>query len=150
MSDGEPGVEQRAFAAAFVRFVRGFGLLDSDRTPCGAPMSVAEAHALTVLAGESPISQRDLGQRLHLPKSSTSRLVDALQARGWVHRAGDAADGRVRLLRLTPAGQKAAAEVAGRRAARLAVLLDHIPEVDRPAVIRALTLLEEASRAVPD
>jgi DNA-binding MarR family transcriptional regulator len=143
----EAGVEpEQAFAEAFVRFVRGFGLLDGDRTPCGAPMSVAEAHALTVLTGEGSLPQGALGRRLHLPKSSTSRLVDALERRGWVHRGGDAADGRVRLLRLTPNGQRVAADVASRRAARLVALLARVPEADRPSVIHALTLLEEAIR----
>jgi DNA-binding MarR family transcriptional regulator len=145
MSEERVAPEQ-TFANAFVRFVRGFGLLDADRTPCGAPMSVAEAHALAVLSGEGPLPQGALGQRLHLPKSSTSRLVDALERRGWVHRASDAADGRVRLLRLTLNGQRVAVDVARRRAARLAALLDRVPEADRPSVVRALTLLEEAAR----
>ena len=137
---------EHEFAEAFVRFVRTFGLLDGDRTPCGAPMSVAEAHALAVLSGEEPLPQGAVGLRLHRPKSSTSRLVDALERRGWVHRGGDGADGRVRLLRLTENGKRVAADVTGRRAARLAALLDRVPEADRPSVIHALTLLKEAAR----
>jgi DNA-binding MarR family transcriptional regulator len=139
-------VQPEAFADAFVGFVRGFGLLDADRTPCGTPMSVAEAHALSVLRSDGPLPQGTLGQGLRLPKSSTSRLVDALERRGWVQRDPDTADGRVRLLRLTPDGQKAAGEVARRRGARLAGLLDRVPAAERSSVVRALRLLEEASR----
>lgn len=56
MSNGWAASEQ-AFADAFVGFVRGFGLLDSDRTPCGAPRSVADAHALAVLRSQAQIAQ---------------------------------------------------------------------------------------------
>jgi DNA-binding MarR family transcriptional regulator len=134
-----------AFADAFVEFVRGFGLLAADRTPCGAPLSPAEAHALTVLRS-GRMSQRALGERLKLSKSTTSRLVDQLTARGWVDRAADPADGRVQLVGPTEAGQRVAADVARRRADRLGALLDRVPEAQRPAVTHALRLLEEASR----
>jgi DNA-binding MarR family transcriptional regulator len=134
-----------AFSDAFVRFVRTFGLLDADRTPCGAPMSTAEAHAVTVLR-PGRMSQRALGERLNLTKSTTSRLVDQLMTRGWADRAADPTDGRVQLVGLTGQGQRVAADVARRRADRLHTLLDRVPKAQRPAVIRALRLLEEASR----
>lgn len=132
-----------AFSDAFVRFVRSFGLLDADRTPCGAPMSTAEAHAITVLR-EERMSQRALGEFLNLTKSTTSRLVDQLMTRGWADRAADPTDGRVQRVGLTEQGQRVAAEVSRRRAERLSTLLDKVPKAQRPAVIRALRLLEEA------
>jgi DNA-binding MarR family transcriptional regulator len=145
MSDRTDTASAEAFSDAFVRFVRSFGLLDADRTPCGAPMSTAEAHALTVLRS-GRLSQRALGERLSITKSTTSRLVDQLMTRGWADRAADPADGRVQLVGLTEQGQRVAADVARRRADRLTTLLDRVPKAQRPAVIRALRLLEEASR----
>ncbi|MET9319644.1 MarR family transcriptional regulator [Streptomyces sp. NPDC003038] len=145
MSGPADDASTEAFSDAFVRFVRTFGLLDADRTPCGAPMSTAEAHALTVLR-PGRMSQRALGERLRLTKSTTSRLVDQLMTRGWADRAADPADGRVQRVGLTEPGHKVAADVARRRADRLSTLLDKVPGDQRPAVIRALRLLEEASR----
>jgi DNA-binding MarR family transcriptional regulator len=145
MSASDPTGQDTAFARSFVRFVRGFGLLDQDHTPCGAPMSPAEAHALTVLL-DGPTSQSGLGRQLRLPKSSVTRLVDGLAGRGWVARAPGPHDGRVRLVSLTAAGRRAAADVVRRRQARLAVLLDRVPADQRDLVVRALTLLEEATR----
>ncbi|MFJ8645454.1 MarR family winged helix-turn-helix transcriptional regulator [Streptomyces sp. NPDC093546] len=133
-----------AFADALVDFVRAFGLLDPDRTPCGAPMPTAEAHALTVLR-QGRLAQRVLGERLSLTKSTTSRLVDQLVARGWADRAPDPGDGRAQLVGLTEEGVRVAADVARRRADRLGRLLDRVPKSRRPGVIRALRLLEEAS-----
>lgn len=147
MSDRPDDASVEAFSDAFVRFVRTFGLLDADRTPCGAPMSTAEAHAITVLR-EGRMSQRALGERLNLTKSTTSRLVDQLMTRGWADRAADPADGRVQRVGLTEQGQRAAAEVSRRRADRLSTLLDRVPKAQRPAVIGALRLLEEASHDV--
>jgi DNA-binding MarR family transcriptional regulator len=145
MSAVEPEARTAEFAAAFVGFVRAFGLLEPDRTPCGAPMSVAEAHALTILR-DGPLHQGELGARLHLGKSTMSRLTDGLERRDWVRRDPDPADGRARLLALTEGGQQAAAGVIERRARRLATLLDHISPDQHNTVIEALRLLEEAGR----
>jgi DNA-binding MarR family transcriptional regulator len=138
---GEPRAQE--FAEAFVNFVRGFGLLEAETTPCGAPMSPAEAHALTILR-TGGLHQGVLGERLNLGKSSMSRLVDGLAQRGWVRREADPRDGRARLLVLTDKGTGAAAEVLQRRAQRLSGLLNHIPPAQRSTVIEALRLLTEA------
>ncbi|MFF8842201.1 MarR family winged helix-turn-helix transcriptional regulator [Streptomyces sp. NPDC015127] len=145
MSGRLDNASAEAFSDAFVGFVRSFGLLDSDRTPCGAAMTTAEAHAITLLRS-GRMSQRVLGERLGVTKSTMSRLVDQLMARGWADRAPDPADGRGRLVGLTEHGERVAAEVARRRADRLSALLDRVPTAQRPTVIRALRLLEEASR----
>jgi len=145
MSTSGPPEPDAAFARSFVRFVRGFGLLDQDHTPCGAPMSAAEAHALTVLL-DGPTSQSSVGRQLRLPKSSVTRLVDGLAARGWAVRGPAPDDGRVRLVSLTAPGRRVAADVTRRRQAHLTALLDRVPADQRDLVVRALTLLEEATR----
>lgn len=136
------------FAEAFVGFVRAFGLLEPEHTPCGAPMSTAEAHAVTILRGGG-LHQGALGERLNLRKSTMSRLVDGLEQRGWVRREPDPRDGRARVLVLTDKGQDVAAEVIHRRARRLSTMLDHIPPTQRATVIRALRLLTEAGNHDP-
>jgi DNA-binding MarR family transcriptional regulator len=145
MSDSVDPAKAEQFAEAFVDFVRGFGLLDPETTPCGAPMSPAEAHALTILRGGG-LLQGALGERLNLRKSTMSRLTDGLEQRGWIRREPDPRDGRARMLVLTEKGQDVAAEVVQRRARRLAALLDHIPPARRPAVVEALRLLTEAGQ----
>ncbi|WP_220500084.1 MarR family transcriptional regulator [Thermomonospora cellulosilytica] len=72
---------------AVARFVRSFGLLQPDRTPCGRPIPPSEAHALGELARAGELRQVDLVCRLRLEKSTTSRLVGQLVSRGWVVRA---------------------------------------------------------------
>jgi DNA-binding MarR family transcriptional regulator len=126
-------------------FVRAFGLHQPDRTPCGEPVPVSEAHAVAELDRDGPMSQSELAQRLRLEKSTVSRLVTNLTARGWVRRDKRAGDGRLVWLELTGSGSRAAGELAVARAARFAELLRNIPDDRRVAVIDALSLLVDAA-----
>jgi DNA-binding MarR family transcriptional regulator len=143
MSEAGAGELQDAVMA----FVRAFGLHRPDETPCGAPVPPSEAHALTVLAAGEPLTQTALAARLALRKSTVSRLVDQLAARGWAERRPSPGDARCRLVALTDAGLDAAEAVGRARRERMARLLDRIPEGERAAVLAALAALTEAARA---
>jgi DNA-binding MarR family transcriptional regulator len=130
-----------------VAFVRSFGLHQPDMTPCGEPIPVSEAHALSELDTAGPLSQRALGERLGLTKGTVSRIVDLLVERAWARRDRSSNDARVIEVRLTSAGRAAARRLAARRRARLAQLLDHLHADERREVIDALALLTEAARA---
>lgn len=129
---------------ALMMFVRGFGLHDPERTPCGQPMSVSEAHALTELAERPTMRQRELGRRLHLQKSTVSRLVGQLAARGWVQRAAAVDDGRGVSIALTACGANVATQVQAARRVRCESLLAGIPPSQRANVLAALRVLTEA------
>ena len=87
----------------FVALIHAFGVLRTDATPCGQPMSVSTAHAICELAAHGPVSQTELADRLGLEASSISRLVDQLNRKGWAQRAPDADhnDKRIRLVHLS-------------------------------------------------
>jgi DNA-binding MarR family transcriptional regulator len=140
-------VDALALQAQVAAFVRGFGLHQPDRTPCGQAIPVSEAHALAELDSHGPLPQHELCTRLRLEKSTVSRLVGQLHTRGWLHRGRRPADGRVVWLELTPAGRRAAANLAAARAAKFTALLDAIPPHQRQAVLDGLTILVEATHA---
>ena len=129
-----------------VAFIRAFGLHRPDETPCGQPVSVSEAHALLELSRAGPVAQSELRTRLGLEKSTVSRLVADLAARGWLQREPTPGDGRAVQLALTAAGRRAAAELAAARRAKFERLLARIPEEERSSVERALDVLVEALR----
>ncbi|HMQ29698.1 MAG TPA: MarR family transcriptional regulator [Chloroflexaceae bacterium] len=133
-----------ALQEQMIALIRAFGLHQGDRTPCGKPVSVAEAHALLELSRHGPLPQRDLAAWLRLEKSTVSRLVAQLEQRGWLLRERSAEDKRVLLLALTPEGRRIAGELAASRRARFARLLAALPENEREPVLRALALLVEA------
>lgn len=125
-------------------FVRAFGLLDGEQTPCGQLMSASMAHALTELAGDEGLSQGELGHRLVLEKSTVSRLVIDLERRGWIERRRDAVDGRVLRLHLTEQGQRVSTQIAAARSALFADLAEHLTARERTMVERALEALVRA------
>jgi DNA-binding MarR family transcriptional regulator len=132
-----------------VAFVRAFGLHQTERTPCGEPISVSQAHALTELAAQ-PLSQAELARRLRLDRSVVSRLADALEERGWLRRERHPQDQRAVQLVLTDRGRAAADRLAGARRARLATLLDGVPAAERDNVLRALEVLTDSLSRTPD
>ena len=129
-----------------IALIRAFGLHRADQTPCGQLVSVAEAHALMELARDAPLSQNDLVARLQLVKSTVSRCVSLLEARGWVERHRDPQDGRAVAVWLTESGRQAAAQLAAARQAKFARVLEHIPPEERKQVLLTLTTLVEAIR----
>lgn len=131
-----------------VAFVRAFGLHQPERTPCGEPISVSQAHALTELAAQ-PLTQAELARRLRLDRSVVSRLADALAARNWLRRERHPQDQRAVQLVLTQGGAAAANRVAGARRARMATLLDAVPADERDAVLHALNVLTQSLAKTP-
>jgi DNA-binding MarR family transcriptional regulator len=130
-------------------FVRAFGLLHPERTPCGVAVPVSEAHAMAELARDPGLSQQELGRRLRLEKSTVSRLVRQLETRSWVERNGDDRDGRMVRLSLTDQGREAAADLAAARSARFERLVAAIPPDQRGVVLSSLSILVEAIHEQP-
>jgi len=63
------------------------------------------------------ITQSELAEMLEVEKATAGRIVDRMEARGWVARRADAADRRVNRLHLSPAAdliQVRLAEIADR------------------------------------
>ncbi len=125
--------------------MRGFGLHRPDRTPCGAPLPVSEAHALLEVGRHGPLSSTELAKRLQLEKSTVSRIVAKLERRGWVRRLPCADDARVALLELTAAGRETEAGVAEARRRRLASVLQSVPAAHRALLLRVLDTLVQAT-----
>jgi DNA-binding MarR family transcriptional regulator len=109
-------------------------------------VSVAEAHALLELGREPGLSQNGLAARLRLEKSSVSRIVTALEKRGWVTRNRKAQDTRVVQVQLTHDGRNAAATLAASRQEKFARIFAAIPAAERDAVLAALDTLLKVIR----
>jgi DNA-binding MarR family transcriptional regulator len=140
----DAATDARALQEQMIALVRAAGLHQPDRTPCGQPVPVSEAHAVLELSHNDAMTQRELTRRLRLEKSAVSRLVRQLHNRGWVSYERVEADGRVNLLSLTDDGRRAAADLAAVRSARFARVLDAIPEAERASVLQGLVSLVEA------
>jgi len=127
-------------------FVRKFGLLSADRTPCGKPLASSDAHALMLLleAADSGMLSSSLAARLGIDKSTASRVTARLTDRGYLTPAPATDDGRARPALLTKKGVRVAREVEQASRARFADILEHLPAPRRGAVISALRDLVSA------
>ena len=124
--------------------IRAFGLHRPDLTPCGHPMGVSAAHALMELASGHPLTLNELTGRLHLQKSTVSRLVDQLVRRRWVKRTPHPRDGRAVLLQLTDTGRQVAHRVAASREAKFSAVTARMNGAELDSVLTALEVLVRA------
>jgi DNA-binding MarR family transcriptional regulator len=137
------------FHQGLMMVVRGLGLHRADATPCGFPVSLAEACAMVELTHHEPISQRELCDALNLEKSTISRLVLDLERRGWVERERAEHDARVQLLKRTEAGVRAAEQIVQARNVRFGSLLYRIAPDQREQVVKAMKILAEVLHDEP-
>ncbi len=89
--------------------VRELGFLTPDFKEAGLPHS--HTHALLEIERHGRISQRALATLLRLDKSTTSRTVHGLAARGWISLAQGPTDARVRTASLTASGRAKVLEI---------------------------------------
>jgi DNA-binding MarR family transcriptional regulator len=133
-------------------FVRRFGLLDDSRTPCGKPLPVSHAHALSVLLERELRSERthhkDLAAALGLDKSNVARLCARMEDAGHVTQQRSAEDGRAREVALTARGLKLAREVDTASRQRFELVLGAVPAGERRRVLQALQVLNKAVDAI--
>jgi MarR family transcriptional regulator, transcriptional regulator for hemolysin len=75
---------------------------DFDRRVRALSLTQAQWRAIAHLAREDGIKQAMLADRLEVAPITLGRLIDRLEAAGWVTRAADPEDRRASLLFLTP------------------------------------------------
>lgn len=147
----EAGREGERLRAEVQRFVRGFGLLDEGRTPCGKRRSTAEAHALMAMLDASrrgtSLTHRELGVLLNIDKSNVTRLCQRLVDAGELAQKPGAEDARTRRLALTPKGVRAAGGLERASAERFGRLLAAIPCDRREPLLDAFRALNAALAA---
>ena len=76
--------------------------------------SPVQLHSLRVLEPGVETPMRALAQQLFCDPSNVTGIVDRLEARGLIERRSLETDRRVKIIRLTPEGQRVRAEVVAR------------------------------------
>lgn len=137
-------MSNQALSETFMKVVQEFGLLANDKTPCGEELSLSEAHALSLLQREQPMTQQELGQRLHLEKSTVSRLVATLEEQHWIERRTSEDDRRQKKIHLTESGTDRAKKIDRARQSRFETIIKQIPANKRNDVQESLSVFLEA------
>ncbi|MEO7398035.1 MAG: MarR family winged helix-turn-helix transcriptional regulator [Ilumatobacteraceae bacterium] len=110
----------------------------------GLALTLAESRCLFTI---DRLGQPDIGQiaeALRLDLGYVSRLVSRLERAGRVRRERSKADGRRRVVTLTPAGASLFAEVARRSDARMTALTSHLSRTEIDKMLMAMDSIRNA------
>ena len=125
---------------AFFRLFRLRGVLDPTGAVPGLGASGSELMTLSRLR-DGAVPQHELGTYLGLEKSTVSRLVDGMVAKGWVERDRDPANRRFATVRLTTEGLSTARAVGRAMHRRHSAILEGLSSRDAATMIKGLTIL---------
>ncbi|MFH8683513.1 MarR family winged helix-turn-helix transcriptional regulator [Streptomyces lydicus] len=99
--------------------------------------------ALATLDAHGPLRVSELATRMNIALSTTSRMVDLLDDRGWIARRTDPLDQRASLISLNDAGRALLRAVRRETTGLLAERIGRLPPDRRQLLHAALPALEE-------
>ena len=108
--------------------------------------SSTQCHILTELGRSGPQPMGELGQRLLLEKSWTSRALEGLVEAGLVRKQDHPADARSWIVGLTAAGERRVRDLNRTLDQHAEQLLESLSERERESVHKSLLLLLKALR----
>jgi DNA-binding MarR family transcriptional regulator len=124
--------------------IRVYESRDRDRICCH-DVSVTQCNALEALVRRGGMTLNDLAAQLYLDKSTASRVVDALERKGYVARMTHPQDRRAVLLEATKAGRALEEKIRGSILAQERELLARFAPEVRQAMTRLLRQLGRAA-----
>lgn len=126
--------------------VRELGFM--QRHLAGTDLSPAQVHALLDLESDPGLRATELTERLRLDKSVVSRLLADLVRRGYISNKAQSDDGRAKQLRVTAAGSNVLATIHRRASRQIVGVLQTLPEDDKQAIMKGLSLYAEALKKI--
>ncbi|GAA3731992.1 MarR family winged helix-turn-helix transcriptional regulator [Salinactinospora qingdaonensis] len=133
--------------ALLMDLIRAAGLLQFEQQVPGLGVSLSQGLALHELDTESPISQRELGQRLGLEKSTVSRMVADMERKELLVRERAPDNRRLYQLRLTQRGRELHERIAHQFHAHYVRWTEAMNQRERDALLLGLPALVRAIRA---
>lgn len=128
--------------------LRVYQFRDRDRICC-FDISVSQCYALEGLVRRGSMTLNDLAAFLYIDKSTASRVVDALERKGYVARLPHPKDGRSVLLDASPAGRELEGKIRESILAEERQLLsDFPPEIRKSMAVLIRRLARAADSAV--
>ena len=124
--------------------------LRQESPPGLAELTMPQALALARIADEGPITNAALAVGEYMRPQSTHEMVLFLEARGFVKRRPDPADGRKRLIDATPDGRRVVADLMRLRHQWLAGAIEReLAPAERETLATAAALIERVASSVP-
>ncbi|HFS0969421.1 TPA: MarR family transcriptional regulator [Pseudomonas aeruginosa] len=128
---------------ALNQLVRVYQFRDRDRICC-YDVSVTQCYAIESLVKKGALRLQALAEELFLDKSTASRVVDALERKGYVVRVEDVEDRRAVQVRATVAGHELYKKIRADLIAEERAMIERLSPEARQG---ALSLLRQITRA---
>jgi MarR family transcriptional regulator, 2-MHQ and catechol-resistance regulon repressor len=138
--------DAEALHIAVSDLVRVYQFRDRDRICCH-DISVTQCYALETLAQHGPMRSQLLAEYLLLDKSTTTRVIDALERKGYVERATAADDARAVSLKATREGRALYERINRELIAQQADLLADLDPAVRDGVTEVIRRLARAAQS---
>jgi DNA-binding MarR family transcriptional regulator len=137
-----PDDEEETLAEAFREVTRQLRRTSRETL---APWDVTPSHsrALSVLLHHGVMRLSELSDHLHIAARSTTEVVDALEARGFVERRPDPDDRRATLVALTDEGLRTGEAIRAARDAEAERFFGTLSVTDRVQLARILRALRD-------
>ena len=120
-----------------------------DRTSiAGTGMQLSEFAIMEVLKHKGPLPITAIGEKVLLTSGSMTAAIDRLEAKGYVRRRRDAADGRRFLVHLTDVGRSVIDRAYAKHAANLERVAEILTPPERATLVRLLKALGQRAKAV--
>ncbi len=132
-----------------MQLVRAGGMLQPESAIPGQPVSMSQAFALHELDTDTPLSQRELGERLRLEKSSVSRMAAEMERKGLLVRERDPVNRRIYRLRLTDRGRAMHREMGAAFHDSYVRWVDAMTPAEREALLIGLAAFVRVMREQP-
>jgi DNA-binding MarR family transcriptional regulator len=110
----------------------------------------AELKVLMLFDGERYLTVKGIAQKLEVAKSRVTKLIDGLRNKGLVEQIEDPKDARVKLISLTPKGQRKAAEIGELQQELHRKILLQMDAEERKHMLSYLEMLRSAMEAVKE
>jgi len=108
----------------------------------------AELRCLLLFSDERYLTAKGIARRLEVAKSRVTKIIDGLTQKRLVETADDPKDARIKLIRLTPEGQKSAEEIGTLSRKLHQRLLLEFDSEQRKTVLSCLEMLRSSMEAV--
>ena len=131
-----------------IAFCRMFASFEREEICCGTVTQAQCVTLQTLTDGVWDVSS--LASHARVTKGAMTRLVDGLEARGWVTRTKAENDARRVIVGLTPEGEEEASRLYRLTAKSVERLLSEVPEGQRDTVVKSIGLLRAAAERTRD
>jgi MarR family 2-MHQ and catechol resistance regulon transcriptional repressor len=113
--------------------------------------SMPSFNVLTILEGAGePLKPSTIAERMVVHRATVTGILDSLERRGLVTRDRDPSDGRMRLVRITPAGIKIVKELLPKIHQSERRWIDHLSVSQQRTFLKLLAILQNAAPVTPE